>query len=50
MKARPYAVKRGVDVRVIFWRYLGTELIKPRDHFPGTEDERSMLRARTSRP
>lgn len=43
------AAGRGVDVRVIFWRYVGVELLGPRAHFPGTEAERSMLRARNSR-
>lgn len=43
------AARRGVDVRVIFWRYAGPDLGGPRVHFPGTEAERSMLRARGSR-
>ncbi len=44
------ATGRGVDVRVIFWRYVGADLLGgPRTHFPGTEAERSMLRARNSR-
>lgn len=48
------AVGRGVDVRVIFWRYLGSDhpeddQVGPRTHFPGTEAERAMLRARNSR-
>ena len=43
------AAGRGLDVRVIFWRDVGSELTKPRVHFPGTEAERSMLRARGSR-
>lgn len=43
------AAGRGVDVRVIFWRYVGDDLLGPRAHFPGTEAERSMLRARGAR-
>lgn len=43
------ASARGLDVRVLFWRYVGPDLLGPRAHFPGTAAERSMLRARNSR-
>jgi phosphatidylserine/phosphatidylglycerophosphate/cardiolipin synthase-like enzyme len=43
------AAERGLDVRVIFWRHVELERIDPGTHFPGTTDERAMLRERGSR-
>ncbi len=37
---------RGVDVRVIFWRHLVLEQLRPNTHFPGTKEQRAELAAR----
>ena len=39
---------RGLDVRVIFWRYFAFEETNPGEHFPGTRENRDWLQARGS--
>jgi cardiolipin synthase A/B len=42
------AKDRGLDVRVIFWRHLGYEAMRPGEHFPGIKENREWLKARGS--
>ena len=43
------AVRRGIDVRVIFWRHLQLSEMSPGVHFAGTESDRKMLAERGAR-
>ncbi len=43
------AKARGLDVRVIFWRWFERMELNPGDHFPGSEENRNWLKERGSK-